>query len=46
MNCMQTPSSAEDAHTTTSLDENAMGLDFDSIDWAEFDRLTGELCGQ
>ena len=45
MDCMQTPSSLKDQGTGT-LDESTMALDFDAIDWAEFDRLTSQLCGQ
>lgn len=33
-------------HLVPDYDSLTLGYDIEAIDWAEFDRLTGELCGQ
>ncbi|KAK0287024.1 hypothetical protein LTR35_004494 [Friedmanniomyces endolithicus] len=46
MDSLPTPATAreETVGSGAGLDETAMATDLDAIDWAEFDRLTSELC--
>ncbi|KAK1824562.1 hypothetical protein LTR12_000886 [Friedmanniomyces endolithicus] len=40
------PAREETVGSRTGLDDTALAADLDAIGWAEFDRLTSELCGQ
>ncbi|KAK0854873.1 hypothetical protein LTS02_011320 [Friedmanniomyces endolithicus] len=48
MGSVLTPSPAREqtVGSGAGLEDTAMATDLDAIDWAEFDRLTSELCGQ
>ncbi|TKA72578.1 hypothetical protein B0A55_07220 [Friedmanniomyces simplex] len=48
MDSLPTPATSSDqmAASAAGLEETMPGVDLDAIDWAEFDRLTSELCGE